>query len=59
MLVKNAISHYLDNYISLSKKDISASAKSREWFLTRIENVINARRQISLNKAYKKVISNE
>jgi hypothetical protein len=43
MLVKNAISHYLDNYISLSKKDISASAKSREWFLTRIENVINAR----------------
>lgn len=43
MLVKKAISHYLDNYISLSLNDISASAKSREWFLKRIENVINAR----------------
>lgn len=43
MLVKKAISHYLDNYIYLSQKDISASAKSREWFLKRIENVINTR----------------
>lgn len=43
MLVKKAISYYLDNYISLSQKDISASAKSRDWFLTRIENVINSR----------------
>ena len=43
MLVKKAISHYLDNFISLSRKDISASAKSREWFLTRMENVVNGR----------------
>ena len=43
MLVKNAIKHYLDNHITLSQKDISAAAKSREWFLTRIENVINSR----------------
>lgn len=43
MLVKKAISYYLNNYISLSSKDISASAKTREWFLKRIENVINSR----------------
>lgn len=43
MLVKNAINHYLDNHIKLSQKNISEAAKSREWFLTRIENVINAR----------------
>ncbi len=43
MLVRKAISHYLNNHICLSQKDISESAKSREWFLTRVENVINAR----------------
>lgn len=43
MLVKKAISHYLDNYISLSQKDIIESAKTRDWFLKRIENVINSR----------------
>ena len=43
MLVKKAIHHYLDNHINLSQKDISTSAKSREWFLKRIENVITSR----------------
>ena len=43
MLVKNAINHYLDNHIKLSQKNISEAAKSREWFLTRVENVINSR----------------
>lgn len=43
MLVKNAINHYLNNHITLSQRDISAAAKSREWFLKRIENVINNR----------------
>jgi len=43
MLVKKAISYYLDNYISLSQRDISTSGKSREWFLKRVENVINSR----------------
>lgn len=35
------IQKYIDNEISLSMKDISASAKSREWFLNRIKNKIN------------------
>lgn len=42
-MVKKAIRHYLDNHIILSKNDISAAAKSREWLLKRIENVINNR----------------
>lgn len=41
--VQKAISRYITDYIQLSKADISSSAKSREWFLTRIENVITSR----------------
>ena len=43
MLVSKALSHYLNNHICLSQKDIASSADSRKWFLKRIENVINSR----------------
>ena len=35
------IQKYINNEISLSQKDISEAAKSREWFLNRIKNKIN------------------
>lgn len=38
-----AIQKYITDEIRLARSDISASAKSREWFLTRIANVIAAR----------------
>ena len=41
--VQKAISRYITDYIQLNKDDIISSAKSREWFLTRIENVIASR----------------
>jgi hypothetical protein len=37
------IARYIDAVISLSAKDIQASAASRKWFLTRIRNEIEAR----------------
>lgn len=39
-----ALDAYVRNAIALSKKDISEAAKSREWFLTRIQNVIAQRK---------------
>lgn len=38
-----AVRHYIDNVIRLSQDDISASAKSREWFLNRVITTIARR----------------
>lgn len=39
-----AVRHYIENVIRLSQADISASARSREWFLNRVISTI-ARRE--------------
>jgi len=41
--VSAAIRHYIENVIRLLQADISASAKSREWFLDRVLSVIRNR----------------
>jgi hypothetical protein len=41
--VSAAVRHYIENVIRLSQADISASAKSREWFLDRVFSVIRNR----------------
>lgn len=41
--VSRAINKYITNYIQLSKNDISSSARSREWFLNRLDSVISKR----------------
>lgn len=38
--VSKAINNYISNEIRLNMSDISQSSKSREWFITRIENEI-------------------
>ncbi|MFC1591246.1 hypothetical protein ACFL43_01850 [Thermodesulfobacteriota bacterium] len=37
------VSKFVREEITLFSKDISASAKSREWFLTRLQNIINSK----------------
>jgi len=41
--VNAAVRHYIENVIRLSQADISASAKSREWFLDRVTTTIARR----------------
>ena len=41
--VTKAIRNYINEDLKLSQQDISQTLKSRDWFLKRIENVINAR----------------
>ncbi len=41
--LSTAIRNYIDNEIRLSAKDIQQCAKSRDWFLKRIESTVNAR----------------
>jgi len=36
------ISRFISDKITLLSRDISAGAKSREWFLTRLQNTIQA-----------------
>ena len=41
--ISAAVRHYINNVIRLSQDDISASAKSREWFLNRVITTIARR----------------
>ena len=41
--ISAAVRYYIDNVIRLSQDDISASAKSREWFLNRVIAIIARR----------------
>ena len=43
--VSKLLEKYIEDYISLSQKDISQSAKSREWFLERIKHEIDKNNQ--------------
>lgn len=45
-----AVRHYIDNVIRLSQMDISASAKSREWFLDRVISTIADRADDGANE---------
>ncbi len=48
--VSAAIRDYINNVIRLSQEDISASARSREWFLDRVVSAIQGRKEDGANE---------